>query len=275
MLSKPMGLAALVLASLLPGPASWRGLDERKPEGRPAQSSRAANVLPSIEEFGRAVADLRAAPPEAAASREAMEQALKILDRVAIASLAGNGQDLLPVANQRLAGYVTRQPVAGEGYRLYRIKREPDVYALAANFGSSGPSAVRVYASTAPAGPLGVAARIDRFSQKDYFDDYLELVGVDSRDAVFVTATGRTDELRSGWFAAWRFDGKGVAEMWSSELLPHSSYEAIPGGIAITYCADFDEANPAACRKMLRERHQWDGIAWKRVQQEEIPLTGR
>ena len=274
MLTKQAGLTVLVFASLLPSPVSWRSLDGRKPEARSAQSPRAAKALPSLEEFWGAVADLRASVPEEPASREAMERALKILDSVAIAGLTGNGQDVLPMANQRLAGYVTRQPAAGEGYKLYQIGHGPDVYALAANFGSSGPSAVLVYARLGPQEPLRVAGRIDRFSQKDYFDDYLELVGIDSRDVVFLTVTGRTDELQSGWFAAWRFDGKVVVEMWSSELLSHSSYETIPGGIAITYCADSDEQNPVVCRKMMRERHLWDGTSWKRAHQEEVPASG-
>ncbi len=273
--TKPMGFTGLVLACLFSGLASWVGLSERKPGERPRQSEGAAKDLPGIEEFGRAVAELRASAPEEPASGKVMEHALKILDGAAITSLTGNGQDLLAAANQRLAGYVTRQPAAGEGYRLYQIGHAPDVYALAANFGSSGPSAVRIYAGSGPLKPLGMAGSIDRFSQKDYFDGYLELIGVDSRDAVFLTVTGRTDELRSGSFAAWRFDGKGVAEMWSSELLSESSYEAIPGGIVITYCADSDEQNPAVCRKMMRERHLWDGTFWKRTHQEEVPGPGR
>lgn len=274
MLTKAMGLTVLVVARLLLGPTGHGGLDGKKPGGRPTQAPSVTKGLPSTEEFGRAVVNLRTAPEEAA-SREAMEQALKILDHEAIAILNGSGQDLLLLANQRLTGYVTRMPAAGEGYRLYQITRGPDVYALAANFGSSGPSAVRVYARSGPQELFGLAGRIDRFSQNDYFDDYLELIGVDSPDAVFVTVTGRTDELRSGSFASWRFDGKGVVELWTSDLLPHSSYEAVPGGIVITYCADSDEAIQAACRKRQRERHWWDGTAWKSVQKEEIPANGR
>lgn len=265
----------LVVTSLLTSPVSRRGLDARKPDGRPTQTPSAARGLPSAEDFGRAVRDMRAAEPEGAASHEAMEQALKILDRAVMASLDGGGQDLLPIANQRLTGYITRLPAAGEGYRLFRIGHGAAVYALAANFGSSGPSAVRIYARSGPQEPFQLAGKIDRLSQKDYFDDYLEVVEVDSPDAVFVTVTGRTDELRSGSFASWRFDGKGVVELWSSDLLSHSSYEPIPGGIVITYCADSDEANPSVCRKKQRERHLWDGTTWKRVQQEEIPVTGR
>jgi len=275
MLTRVMGLTVFVVACLPLGPTGQGGLDGRKPGARPTQASGAANSSPTADEFRRAVAALRAAAPEEAASHEAMEQALQILDHEAIAGLNGNGQDLLPLANQRLTGYVTRMPAAGEGYRLYQIARRLDVYALAANFDSSGPSAVRVYARSGPREPFRLAGRIDRFSQKDYFDDYLELIEVDSRDAVFVTVTGRTDELRSGSFASWRFDGKGVVELWTSDLLPHSSYEAIPGGIAITYCADSDDANAAVCRKRRRERHLWDGTAWKSVQEEEIPADGR
>lgn len=275
MLVQRISVTTLVLWTALGSAGGGRGLDAKTLDGRQAQTIRPESELLSREEFERAVGDLRAAAPESPASRDAMEQALRILDIVAITSLRGADQDVVTAANQRLAGYVTRQPAAGEGYRVIRIRQGPDAYVLAANFGSSGPSAARVYAKLGPQKGFTLAGRIDRFSQKDYFDDYLQLFAVDPSAAVFVTVTGRTDELRSGWFAAWQFDGKGVVEVWSSELLSHSNYETVPRGIVITYCADSDEQNPVVCRRMLRERHLWDGTAWKRVQQEEIPATGR
>lgn len=237
------------------------------------QSSRVAEVPPSIEEFGRAVADLRAIAPEEPAVREGLERALRILDRLVITSLAGKGKDTLVLTNQRLSTYVSRQPAAGESYRLYQVGKE--AYALAANFGSSGPSAVVIFARPDSQGQFAVVGTIDRFSQEGYFDDYLELVPVDLQQAVFLTVTGRTDELQSGWFAAWRFDGKAVVLMWSSELLPHSSYQAVPSGIVITYCADSDEQNPSVCRETAVESRLWNGTSWQMTQDKKVAAPRR
>jgi hypothetical protein len=273
MLTRHVGVILLAGTALLVGPTTAMHVHQGWFERPEPQSSRVAAVFPSVEEFGRAVADLRAIAPEEPAAREGMGRALRILDSVVIASLGGRGKDTLLLTNQRLSAYVSREPAAGESYRLYQVGKE--AYALAANFGSSGPSGVVVYARPDPQAQLAVVGTIERFSQKDYFDDYLELVPVDLQQAVFLTVTGRTDELQSGWFAAWQFDGKAVVEMWSSELLPHSSYEAVSRGIVINYCADSDEQDPSVCRAITREAHLWDGTSWQVTQDKKVAAPRR
>ena len=146
------------------------------------------------------------------------EQALEILDRAALEQLNGapalgsSATQAAPDLNQvnmRLASFVTHQPPVGEAYRVARLGGSPPAYALVADFGLSGPSAVRVYAG-AP-GSLALAARIDRYAQKDFFDDYTELVTLPGPAAVFVTVTGRTDDLQTGFFTAWYFDGSALS----------------------------------------------------------------
>ena len=234
------------------------------------RSAAAAQADPRVAEFAEAVAELRSVPPEDPSARAALEKALKLLDGIATTALGAGSGNASEAANQALARFVTREPPVGESYRVYRVGEEPDVYALGVNFGSGGPSAVRLYARSNPRGPYQLAGQIDRFVQKDYFDDYLELAVVDRKSAVFVTVTGRTDELQSGSFALWKYDGKAVSALWSSDLLPHSSYEAVPRGLMVTYCADLDEENPKVCRKTVRDTYQWDGNAWTRVSQQEF-----
>ena len=230
----------------------------------------AAQAHSREEEFAEAVAALRSISPDDPDAQPAMDRALQMLDGVVTTSLGAGDGASLEKANQKLAAYVTREPAAGEGYRLYQVGLAPDVYALSANFGSSGPSAVRVYARPGSAGQYQLTGRIDRFAQREYFDDYLELLPVDAKSVVFVTVTGRTDELQSGSFVLWQYDGKGVAALWSSDLLPLSHYEVVPGGLVITYCADPDEQKPQTCGKTVREKYQWDGHTWKRGSREEL-----
>ncbi len=150
------------------------------------------------------------------------------------------------------------------------------MFALAANFGSSGPSAARFYVR----GPekYGVAARIDPAVQPDYFDDYLQILPMPelarAADVICVTVTGRTDEFATGAFAAWRLTGDRLQEVWVTDLLPRSSYQARSNGLQLTYCAEPDEDHPGVCRRMTRERYIWDG-AWRRVEQTDVPISPR
>ena len=95
---------------------------------------------------------------------------------------------------------------------------------MVVNFGLGGPAAVRIYAATA--GRFALAAKIDHFSQKDFFDSDIELVPVSEGEPVFVTVSGRTDDLSTGIFSAWRFDGHDLVSLWTSDLLQQSNYEA-------------------------------------------------
>ena len=229
------------------------------PAGAPAQSAPSSGGKEA--EFKRLAAQI--APERSLATEQgagSQQEALSILDQFALEALQGEGEPDLKALNHRLAELVAQQPARGESYIVVRLGGSPALFALAANFGVSGPSAVRLYARGSHGYEL--SARIDRFSQQDFFDDYLELVPVNNAP-VFVTVTGRTDELATGMFAAWRFAGGRLENLWSSDLLPQSSYEARPDGLEITYCAETDEDQPSVCRGMARDRYVWDGVAWK------------
>jgi hypothetical protein len=215
-----------------------------------------------------------------AESEVLQDQALGILDRAALEQLNGaaapgsSAPQATPDLNQvnkRLASFVTHQPPVGEAYRVARLGGSPPAYALVVDFGLSGPSAVRVYAG-AP-GSLALAARIDRYAQKDFFDDYTELVTLPGPAAVFVTVTGRTDDLQTGFFTAWYFDGSAVSAVWSSDILEHSSYEVAPDGFRLTHCADSDsDAIPGGpCHKMQRDRYVWQSNRWERAETTSLP----
>ncbi len=200
------------------------------------------------------------------------EYALSLLDRMVLDTLNAGVNANLEAINTQLAVMVERDPAIGESYKVLRLGGTPPAYALVANFGLSGPSAVRVYQLSG--GPrYRMTAKVDRFTQKDFFDDYLEVVPVTADVPLFVTITGRTDELKSGAFTAWRVNGAQLESIWSTEILPHSSYEAVPGGFRLTYCADYPEDRPRDCRRMVRERYNWDGKAWQRAEQQNLPPT--
>ena len=206
-------------------------------------------------------------------SEKLQEQALAILDGMALQTLNAPGDPNLEALNQRLAVLVTQQPPVGENYGVVRLDGNPAAYALVANFGLGGPSAVRLYRGLV--GRYVLAARIDRFTQKDFFDEYLELVRIAAPVTLFITVTGRTDELQTGAFVLWRFDGDRVKALWASDILPQSSYEYRADGFRLTYCAETDEDNPRVCRRMTRDRYVWDGAAWKRVEQANLPVPKR
>jgi hypothetical protein len=243
--------------------------------------------------FGALAAQVTADRAEGGPESEALEeQALEILDRAALEQLngeqrnagqlaAGAAQVEAPVSggadlrlvNGRLASFVIHQPPIGEAYRVVRLGGNLAAYALIADFGLSGPSAVRVYAGAA--GELALAGRIDRYAQKDFIDDYLELVPLPGAAAVFVTAAGRTDDLQTGIFTAWYFDGRTVTAVWSSDILEQSSYESGADGFRLTYCADADTGDTSTCQRQQRDRYVWQNAAWKRVESTTLPVPAR
>ena len=150
-----------------------------------------------------------------------MEKALNYLDSMAISDLNVAAGPNLDGANRGLAELTSHTPPLGENYRLVKLGGSPTAYAMVINFGLGGPAAVRIYAGGA--GHYALAARIDHFVQKDFFDSDLELVSVSSSEAVFVTVSGRTDDLSTGLFSAWRYDGHRLVALWNSDLLQQSS----------------------------------------------------
>jgi hypothetical protein len=157
----------------------------------------------------------------------------------------------------------------GENYRLVKLGGTPAVYAMAINFGLGGPAAVRIYAGSY--GHFALAARIDRFVQKDFLDSDIELVPVSNSEPVFVTVSGRTDDLSTGAFSAWRFDGQSAVALWNSDLLQQSSYEADENGFHLAYCSQVDEDHPSQCLKMSRDLYRFQAGEWKRIETADLP----
>lgn len=240
----------------------------------PAGSIPEARPLPQHEaEFKRLAAQIQAQRQSGQEENASLfEYSLSLLDNMALASLNVPAEPNIDVINTQFALLVEHQPAVGEEYVVYRLAGKPRTFALVVNFGVSGPSAVRLY-SAYGAPRCRLIARIDRFTQKEFFDDYLALIPVEASEPLFVTVTGRTDELKSGAFMAWRLAGDKLAPVWSTDILPQSTYEPAPAGLKLTYCADFAEDRPQDCRRMSRERFAWDGATWQRVEQQSVPVA--
>jgi hypothetical protein len=226
----------------------------------------------SAAEFKRLAAQLSAARLNGAAESEhSQEMALGILDELAASDLNGSASPDLDAANRRLADLVSHVPPVGENYRLVRLGGSPAAYAMVVNFGLGGPAAVRIYSHAG--GRYVLAAKIDHFVEKDFFDSDIELVPVSAADPVFVIVSGRTDDLATGMFSAWRFDGQRAAPLWSSDLLQQSSYEADGDGFHLTYCSEPDEDHPAQCHKMARDLYRLQASEWKRIETKDLGLA--
>jgi hypothetical protein len=220
-------------------------------------------------EFKMLAAELSTARLDGAAESEGpQEKALSILDELASSVLNGSASPDLGAANQRMAGLISRTPPVGENYRLVRLGGSPAVYATVVNFGLGGPAAVRIYSGAS--GRYALAARIDHFVDKDFFDSDIELVPMSTAEPVFVLVAGRTDDLATGMFTAWRFDGHRAAPLWSSDLLQQSSYEADGEGFHLTYCSEPDEDHPAQCHKMTRDLYRLQAGEWQRTETKDI-----
>jgi hypothetical protein len=225
-----------------------------------------------VAEFKAAAAALSAARLNGETESEPrQEKALAYLDSVAAAILNGSPAPDVEAANQRLAALVSHVPPVGENYRLIKLGGSPGAYALAVNFGLGGPAAVRIYAGGA--GHYALVARIDHFVQMDFYDSDMELVPVSPADQVFVTIGGRTDDLSTGMFSAWRFDGHRAVPLWSSDLLQQSNYEADANGFHITYCGKPDDDRPSVCLKMTRDLYRYQNGEWKRVETVDLPAV--
>jgi len=231
----------------------------------PAQSGSDATA-----EFKRISGELSATRLGGGDENEAqMEKALVYLDSIAISVLNNPAEPNLDGANRGLAGLASHNPPVGENYRLVKLGGTPAVYAMAINFGLGGPAAVRIYAGAA--GHYALAGKIDHFVQKDFFDSDLELAPVSNSEPVFVTVSGRTDDLSTGMFSAWRFDGHRAVALWNSDLLQQSSYEADENGFRLAYCSQVDEDHPSQCLKMSRDLYRFQAGEWKRIETADLP----
>jgi hypothetical protein len=221
-------------------------------------------------EFKRMSEELSAARLSGGVENEAqMEKALAYLDSIAVSVLNVPAGPNLDGANRGLTELTSHTPPVGENYRLVKLGGTPAAYAMVINFGLGGPAAVRIYAGGG--GHYAFAARIDHFTQKDFFDSDLELVPVSSSEPVFVTVSGRTDDLSTGMFSAWQLDGHRVVAMWNSDLLQQSSYEADENGFRLAYCSDVDEDHPSQCLKMSRDLYRFQAGEWKRIETADLP----
>jgi hypothetical protein len=218
-------------------------------------------------------------------NRALQDGALAILDGMVCRGLSAPGEISLEALNARLSSLVVQDPPLGESYQVLLLA-PPRLFVLVANLGLAGPSAVRFYSRDAPhaaakkgeSAPCRLVGQIDQFTHSDFFDESLELVplaassAADEADAVFITISGRTDELRTGAFMAWRFHQGGLEKLWASEILQDSSYEITPGAFQVTFCADPDELHPRVCHRMVRERYRWESGAWSRIEQVDVPV---
>lgn len=233
---------------------------------------RAQRTADASAEFKRISSELSAARLSGAEENAAqMETALAYLDSVAVSILATSGSAApdLDRGNQRLAGLVSHTPPVGENYRLLKLGGASPVYAMVVNFGLGGPAAIRIYASAG--GPFALAAKIDRTAQKDFLDSDIELVAVSRSEPIFVTVAGRTDDLSTGMFSAWRFDGHRVVALWSSDLLQQSTYEAEDDGFRLAYCSQVDEDHPSQCLKMSKDLYRFQNGEWRRIESIDLP----
>ena len=221
-------------------------------------------------EFKQMSGEISAARLSGGEENEAeMEKAFVYLDTIAISALNVSAEPNLDGANRGLAGLASHTPPVGENYRLVNLGGAPPSYAMVVNFGLGGPAAVRIYAGSA--GNYALAARIDHFVQKDFLDSDIELVPVSKSDPVFVTVSGRTDDLSTGLFSAWQFDGHRVLNLWNSDLLQQSSYEADENGFRLAYCSQVDEDRPSQCLKMSRDLYRFQSGGWKKIETADLP----
>ena len=224
----------------------------------------------SQSEFPAAVSALSAARQNGGAeSEEQLERALLYLDDLATAALNSEAPPDLDAANKRLATLALEDSRIGESYRLYKLGQSPAIYGLAANFGLGGPAAVRIYAGAQ--GRFTLAAKIDRFVQNQFFDSDVEIVPAFPAVSLFVTVSGRTDDLSTGMFSAWKFDGQKAVLVWTSDLLQQSNYEMDEKGFHLTYCSLPEEEHPAQCLKMTRELYRYESGEWKKVESAPLP----
>jgi hypothetical protein len=142
---------------------------------------------------------------------------------------------------------------------------------MVVNFGLGGPAAVRIYGSVD--GRYSLAAKIDHFVQKDFFDSDIEIASVSDSDPVFVTISGRTDDLSTGQFVVWRLDGNQITALWTSDLLQQSTYGADGSGFHLAYCSQVDEDHPSNCLKMARDLYRYQDREWKRIETAESPVS--
>jgi hypothetical protein len=235
----------------------------------PGAASTAGSDLSRASEFRKLSADIaydRAHWRDS--TQKSQEEALEILDTAVLSALNSLKAPDLTSLNESLTALPEASP-SDQSFRVTQLGDENPVYALIANFGANGPSAVRIYCRQSHSFEL--LGRIDRFSEPSFFDDFMILLPLENVPGIFVTVTGRTDSLSTGMFGAWRFAGGRLQKLWLTELLVHSNYTAQPDGLQLEYCGQPDDADPAMCHQTLRDVYAWSDNAWKRTSQTAVP----
>jgi hypothetical protein len=188
-------------------------------------------------------------------------KALQTLDAMVLGGLNVAGSPKVDAINKSLASLVSADTATGEDYELVELAGVAPTYALVANFGLAGPSAVRLYAGRA--GQLALVGRIDSYNPAKFYDDYLALVPIVAPETVFMTVAGRTDDEQTGLFTVWYFDGQELHQVWNSDMLAQSTYETDASGVHLTFCAKPDNDHPDQCSRMVRDTFSWEDVAWK------------
>lgn len=232
-----------------------------------AGTQRPPAFTPEMEEtFRRLSAELAAARLEGDDTEEDDEEhALELLDALVLGGLAVAEPDLAAL-NRRLEALAAVPVRVGESYRLTRLAPRGQggrYYVLAVNFGFAGPAAARVYSCRDD--DCRLAGSVDADYDAELFDENLVVHALDVDEPVFVLVTGRTDELSTGAFAAWRVSPAGLDRLWAVELSPRAEYEMLPDGIRVRYCAEPDLYRPEACVRMVRESWAWRDGAWRQL----------
>ena len=166
----------------------------------------------SSAEFKRLAAELSTARLNGTVESEiSQEKALGILDELACSVLNSSALPDLDAANQRMAGLVSHTPPVGENYRLMR-------WAAARRYTLWWPISGSVDRPRFEFMPhkrsLCIGCEDRAFRGTDFFDSDIELVPVSATETVFVIVAGRTDDLATGMFSAWRFDGHRAVLLW-------------------------------------------------------------
>jgi hypothetical protein len=236
-----------------------------------------ASSVPIDADFASTVSAMVNADPGDTAGIEKLEKkALGILDSLVMTTLSGSSPADLESLNARLANLGSQERGFGESYRVVKLGGKPLVFALVADFGLGAPSAIRLYSQQGSPAHSAFAGEIDRLIQKDMLDDSLDLLPVPlpetASDVVFVTVAGRTDQLQTGIFTAWRFDGKQLTQLWTTDLISHSTFEMSGGNLILSYCHDPAEQDAKTCRSMVREKYMYSvaEVLWKQVSTEPI-----
>jgi hypothetical protein len=228
-------------------------------------------------DFSSAVAAMANSDPNDATTIEKSEKkALAILDGLVLSTLNASPSPDLNSLNTRLESLGSHDHGFGEAYRVVRLGGKHSVFGLVADFGLGSPSAIRLYAEQGSPAHFALAGEIDRFTQKDLFDDSIDILTIplpeQVSDIVFVTVAGRTDQLKTGIFTAWRFDGKQLTQLWITDLVSHSTFELAGDNFILTYCHDPADQDSKVCQSMVREKYTYsvsDG-KWRQVSTEPV-----